>query len=573
MAYYGNHPLEGDQPTESRNQLESWMIKLLIKLVKTNDSKIKIDRTLSNSVINNNYDYWEVSDEICENSYKLKSLYNTFKYKVLDEFRFKNEYNDPYYQRYYIIPFIFIDLNIRVNSSYISKLVKYLGDGGSEERECGKWDHKSKDHPLYYVYLVKKYSKQLFDENNADSNEKFIKNNSELKVLLESFNIEGDRSIMKNNILNENQLEIQKNCMFLNEGLFPSNKDKIIELDIKNVKKDEKNILNIKMKNLDKLNIEYDYKDNDIFFTIDKENGRRINRKSKAYIETLNLLKRLYGSPLINIEFEYLNHTDYKFCVNYNNAYYWVIFSYDDDTEDIQVKISLLWNNSSEFDKSDVNKLIRPEFCKTILGLNFCKNVFIVRTYSFKIKNILKLLSNLGFNKENYRVRSYKKNGEIKVFIKDTKSSNKNESLDILSEAIDLKKILKLSGEKFTKAMNHIAKFAKNAVTRDKFRRAKLTSSIAEIKELLEPDCVQAFILAGATSCNKFLLPFLAEYFTNGSVTAKEKEAKVKQLKNDFKEASRIADEEFDASLKKINEQGVKYFKENINEVIKPYKL
>jgi len=142
-----------------------------------------------------------------------------------------------------------------------------------------------------------------------------------------------------------------------------------------------------------------------------------------------------------------------------------------------------------------------------------------------------------------------------------------------LDEAIDLKNILKLSGEKFTKAMNYISRFAKNAVTRDKFRNTKLTSNIAEIKELLEPDCVQAFILAGKTSCDRLLLPFLAEYFSNGAISDKEKEAKIKQLKNDLKEVERITEEEFDEDLKKINEQGLKYFKENINEVTKPYKV
>ena len=142
-----------------------------------------------------------------------------------------------------------------------------------------------------------------------------------------------------------------------------------------------------------------------------------------------------------------------------------------------------------------------------------------------------------------------------------------------LSEAIDLKNILKLSGEKFTKAMNYCAKFAKNAVTRDKFKRAKWTSNLAEIKELLEPDCVQAFILAGTTSCSNILLPFIAEFFDNKTITSKEKEAKLKQLKNDLKECERIAGEEYDTSLKRINDNGIKCFKENINECIKPYKL
>jgi len=142
-----------------------------------------------------------------------------------------------------------------------------------------------------------------------------------------------------------------------------------------------------------------------------------------------------------------------------------------------------------------------------------------------------------------------------------------------LNETIDLKNLLKLSGETFTKIMNYCANFAKNTVTKDKFRRTKWTNSLPEIKELLEPDCVQSFILAGETSCHKILLPFIAEYFANKAVTSKEKEAKIKQLRSDLKEAERIAEEEFDLDLKKINESGIKYFKINVNDCVNPYKF
>jgi len=131
----------------------------------------------------------------------------------------------------------------------------------------------------------------------------------------------------------------------------------------------------------------------------------------------------------------------------------------------------------------------------------------------------------------------------------------------------------RFSGDVFNRMIASCAKFAKSIITQEKFKKSKMTGNLAEIKELLEPDCVQAFILAGSEACRRILLPFIAEYFSNKAVTTKEKEAKLSQLKNDLKEAERIAKEEFDSNLKKINEQGVKFFKENINEAIKPYKL
>ena len=142
-----------------------------------------------------------------------------------------------------------------------------------------------------------------------------------------------------------------------------------------------------------------------------------------------------------------------------------------------------------------------------------------------------------------------------------------------LNESIKFKEFLRTSATKIEKFFNKISYVAKNAITREKFRQIKLTGSLPQIKELLEPDCVQSFILAGKEACLILLLPFLAEYFSSEAVTKKEKEAKVKQLKNDLKEVERITNEEFDEKSKKLGEQGIKFFKENINEVIKPYKL
>jgi len=143
-----------------------------------------------------------------------------------------------------------------------------------------------------------------------------------------------------------------------------------------------------------------------------------------------------------------------------------------------------------------------------------------------------------------------------------------------LHESIKFREFLQGSSTKLQKFLNNwCSKFAKNSITQDKFRRMTITGDLPQIKELLEPDCVQTFILAGEEGNKILLLPLLAEFFSNSVVASKEKEAKVKQLRNDFSEAKRIANEEFDERLKNINLQGIKYFDENVNEAIKPYKL
>jgi len=150
---------------------------------------------------------------------------------------------------------------------------------------------------------------------------------------------------------------------------------------------------------------------------------------------------------------------------------------------------------------------------------------------------------------------------------------NDNNAAFTLSESIQFKEFLRNSATKVEKFLCSCSKFAKNAITKEKFKQMKITGSLPQIKELLEPDCVQSFILAGKHGCTVLLLPLIAEFFSSSAVTNKEKEAKVKQLRDDLKEAERITKEEFDEGMKKINETGIACFKENINTVIKPYKF
>jgi len=313
--------------------------------------------------------------------------------------------------------------------------------------------------------------------------------------------------------LNENQQEMYNDCTFLNERFNPKEKYGINDFNKEKIIESVKNAIDSLIKKNSKIK----------GVTFDQAMDSKFLKKNKVYIPLKS------GYNVIN----------------------WI-------TEVRRYSRSLKFNYAG-FSECYLCRKQRETLLLFPHDWQYAILIFYIEPYETPRK--------VSSGKGEYKTYDY----ALKIRkIKLDKSYLKSENL---SESVDLKNILKLSGEKFTKAMNYCAKFAKNAVTKDKFRKAKWTSNLAEIKELLEPDCVQAFILAGDTACKRILLPFVAEYFDNKAVTAKEKEGKAKQFKNDLKEAERIADEEFDTSLKKINEQGIKCFKENINECIKPYKL
>lgn len=142
---------------------------------------------------------------------------------------------------------------------------------------------------------------------------------------------------------------------------------------------------------------------------------------------------------------------------------------------------------------------------------------------------------------------------------------------------------------------NYVEKYSfVNSVTPKKFARAigclksflpaskssnfslskiKLTNNIYEIKELLTPDMVQGYILAGNEPVKYILFPFLSEFFKSEQIEKSEKIEKLKQLKNDYLECVRINNEEYDTDLKKIQSLGISEVNANINNVIKPYSL
>jgi hypothetical protein len=132
--------------------------------------------------------------------------------------------------------------------------------------------------------------------------------------------------------------------------------------------------------------------------------------------------------------------------------------------------------------------------------------------------------------------------------------------------------------EHFAKGLNAVKKFMsfnKAGDTSKNFElsKIKMTKNIKEVRTLLAPDMVQAYIMSGEDSVNYLLLPFLSQFFHSTEIISTEKKAKVEQLRNDFKECERIHNEEFDAERKSIQAKGMYYFEANVNTVIKPYTL
>ena len=106
-----------------------------------------------------------------------------------------------------------------------------------------------------------------------------------------------------------------------------------------------------------------------------------------------------------------------------------------------------------------------------------------------------------------------------------------------------------------------------------KLSTLKATTDINKIKEMLSPTFVQIYIMSGKSAVEHVLFPFLSQFFHSGSVSGSEKVAKVKQLKNDFKECERMHNQEFNEDLIGPQQEGMTYFEANVNSVIKPFSL
>ena len=94
-----------------------------------------------------------------------------FKYEIIDCYIYREFDSDiilkspfkfkEFYNASWILPFIYTDLNTKLNQKYVKKLLRLLKDCGDKERGYTYINHEK---PSDYGKLMKIYSKEIFLE-------------------------------------------------------------------------------------------------------------------------------------------------------------------------------------------------------------------------------------------------------------------------------------------------------------------------------------------------------------------------------------------------------------------------
>jgi len=191
MGWWGSHPLEGDDGLDVTDGLEFCMIENLIKRVRNPITRLFVNDDLLYLVFKYNFDR-DAIWEHCLSNYELRhKLYDYYKYKILrEEFDLDVDYCYAYEQYAnwsVLIPFIFINENIRVKHRYVEQVTKYVRDfiddyeGAATITNTDPKGYKTDKECLeYYLYIADKYNYQLFDEKNKELTKEFVEQHPEI---------------------------------------------------------------------------------------------------------------------------------------------------------------------------------------------------------------------------------------------------------------------------------------------------------------------------------------------------------------------------------------------------------
>jgi len=168
MGYWSIHPMCGDKPEECKSSVTYIAMSYLIGEIQTTMilEECSIPETLLNWIKEcktTNYDeilenYWEI--EITEKRpFPYADLYNYYKYDIISNFLDEEDA--------FVVPFMFIENNIKVKPEYVQYLIDMLGNGDASYRGYEEWTGE-RNHPMYYVNIVEKYSDSFFNEENHD---------------------------------------------------------------------------------------------------------------------------------------------------------------------------------------------------------------------------------------------------------------------------------------------------------------------------------------------------------------------------------------------------------------------
>lgn len=167
MGYWGYHPLDGDQPMDFKGEVFDFLVSCLVADIKAEQAIGEVNSNITDELreFKNNYlneenlvNYDDVDED---ELYRVTDeLWKIYKYEIIH--RYINDDDDNYYS--FVIPFTFISLGLKVKEPYVKYLVDLLGDGGANDRDYDEWNGIDKEHPYYYVNIVKENPDIFFNE-------------------------------------------------------------------------------------------------------------------------------------------------------------------------------------------------------------------------------------------------------------------------------------------------------------------------------------------------------------------------------------------------------------------------
>lgn len=135
MGYWGNHPMAGDAPLDAISILECYAFE---------EAGINRDEDVDAT--------------------EIKNAIENVKYNLIDEGTELLIEEDKYFEDFsFVIPFIFLNYDIRFPKDKIDTLINLLGDGGASRRG---YDEDSEG-PMETVLVIRKYKEYLFDEEKT----------------------------------------------------------------------------------------------------------------------------------------------------------------------------------------------------------------------------------------------------------------------------------------------------------------------------------------------------------------------------------------------------------------------
>lgn len=152
------------------------------------------------------------------------------------------------------------------------------------------------------------------------------------------------------------------------------------------------------------------------------------------------------------------------------------------------------------------------------------------------------------------------------------------DTIILTNSPINLKKTNKfnLFGVYFKNLFNNKKKINSMNLTQQQYNTLNLINSGSiNIDRLLDIELIQSFLVSNKTAIDNILFPALIGYFSSNKIKENEKNKKLNELKMAISNCNKFIENEKDVDFNEYNRKldVLIYFKNNVNAMIKPYKI